>query len=257
MSSLRPITAALAGLMMLGAVATPATAQSRWDFDGGPATRNWDLQGPGVRMLYPELRDNRRGRAFVIRNFDRQHDGFITRPEALAANRAFDDLAGPGRRFDWDAPRAPAVIAVPVDRGAPGDWDRAGMRGYHFRQGREGATFDISDILFQTGSAELRPGAGPKLRPLAGFLRANPRVIVAIAGFTDSVGSAGSNVQLSRARAGSVARALEAMGVDSERFRLAGNGEAAPRATNATARGRQLNRRVEVTLVGRRAAEFL
>ena len=46
------------------------------------------------------------------------------------------------------------------------------------------------------------------------------------------------------------------MGVDGRRFRLTGHGETAPRATNATARGRQLNRRVEVTLIGRRAAEF-
>ncbi|WP_156681140.1 OmpA family protein [Sphingomonas profundi] len=256
MSSIRPISAALACILTLGSLAQPAHAQSRWDFDGGPASRNWDLEGPGVRMLYPELRDNRRGRAFVIRNFDMQHDGFITPREAIAANRAFADLAGPGRRYDWDAPRGSTVIAVPVERAGPGGWDRAGMRGYHFRQGREGATFDISDILFRTGSAELRPGAEARLQPLAGFLRANPGVRVAIDGNTDSVGSAESNLQLSRDRAGAVADALEQMGVNGARFRLAGHGEATPRATNATAQGRQLNRRVEVTLIGRRAAEF-
>ncbi|MDB5724320.1 MAG: OmpA family protein [Novosphingobium sp.] len=256
MSSIRPIGATLAGILMLGTLAQPAQAQSRWDFDGGPASRSWDLEGPGVRMLYPELRDNRRGRAFVIRNFDAQHDGFISPREAIAANRAFDGLSGPGRRYDWDAPRGPSVGAVPVDRVGPGGWDRAGMRGYHFRQGREGATFDISDILFRTGSAELRPGAAAKLQPLAGFLRANPGVRVAIGGNTDSVGSTGSNLVLSRDRAASVADALEKMGVNGARFRLTGHGEATPRATNATAQGRQLNRRVEVTLIGRRAAEF-
>ncbi len=257
MSNVRPITAALACILSLGTLAQAAQAQSRprWDFDGGPASRNWDLEGPGVRMLYPELRDNRRGRAFVIRNFDMQHDGFITPREAIAANRAFDGIAGPGRRYDWDAPRGAAVVVVPADRG-PGGWDRAGMRGYHFRQGREGATFDISDILFRTGSAELRPGAAAKLQPLAGFLRANRGVRVAIDGNTDSVGSAESNLQLSRARAASVADALEQMGVDGARFRLAGHGETTPRASNATPQGRQLNRRVEVTLIGRRAAEF-
>ena len=253
MSSVRSIGAALATILALGGLAQAAQAQPRWDFDGGPASRNWDLDGPGVRMLYPELRDNRRGRAFVIRNFDMQHDGFITPREAIAANRAFDGIAGPGRRYDWDAPRGREVVAVPV---APGGWDRAGMRGYHFRQGREGAVFDISDILFRTGSAQLRPGAEAKLQPLAGFLRANRGVRVAIDGNTDSVGSAESNLQLSRDRAASVADALQQMGVDGDRFRLAGHGEATPRVTNATAQGRQLNRRVEVTLIGRRAAEF-
>ena len=256
MSIIRPISAALAGILMLGAVSQPALAQSRWDLDGGPVSRSWDLEGPGVRMLYPELRDDRRGRAFVIRNFDAQHDGFISPREAIAANRAFDGIAGPGRRYDWDGSRGPAVIAVPVDRAGPGAWDRVGMRGYHFRQGREGATFDISDILFRTGSAALRPGAEAKLLPLAGFLRANPGVRVAIDGNTDSVGTAESNLQLSRDRAASVADALEQMGVRGGRFRLAGHGEATPRATNATTQGRQLNRRVEVTLIGRRAAEF-
>jgi outer membrane protein OmpA-like peptidoglycan-associated protein len=246
----RPVVVAILSL----AAAAPAVAQPRYVYDWGPAARPWDLRGPGVRLLYPELREDRRGRAFVARNFDADGDGWLTRREALAADRAFDDLAGANRaRFDWDARAAPPPPPPPAYAGG---WDREGMRGYHFRQGREGAVFDVSDVLFRTGSAELRPGAEAKLRPLAGFLRANPGVRVAIDGNTDSVGSAASNIQLSRDRAASVASALEVMGVDTGRFRLAGRGEASPVATNATAEGRQLNRRVEVTLIGRRAAEF-
>ena len=116
--------------------------------------------------------------------------------------------------------------------------------------------FDLQDVLFQTGSARLRPGAEARLRPLAGYLRANPGVRLKIDGNTDSVGSADSNLQLSRDRAASVAAALGGMGVDPGRFRVAGHGESLPVATNATAAGRQLNRRVEVTLIGQRAATF-
>lgn len=245
----------LTALALPLACAAPALAQPAYVYDWGPPARTWLLHGPGMRYLYPELRDDRRGRSFVARNFDLDRDGYITKREAIAADRGFDELAGPDRaRFDWDARLAAAPPPPPplVDRG----WDRAGMRGYHFRQGREGAVFDVSDVLFRTGSAALRPGAEAKLRPLAGFLRANPGVRIAIDGNTDAVGSAASNLQLSRDRAGSVASALEAMGVDPARFRLAGHGEALPVASNATPSGRQLNRRVEVTLIGRRASEF-
>ncbi len=240
------------------AAAGPAIAQDRWDWrDDGPPGRGYDIVGPGVRLLYPELRDSRRGRAWVVRNFNLHHDGFITLPEARHADAAFDEIAGRDRaRFDWDrhGPRGDRPpVGAPV--AGPG-WDRDGMRGYHFRQGAEGAVFDLQDVLFRTGSAELRPGAEARLRPLAGFMRANPDVRVRIDGNTDSVGSADSNLQLSRDRAASVAGALEAMGVDAGRFRLAGHGEAMPVASNATASGRQLNRRVEVTLVGQRAATF-
>lgn len=237
------------------AMATPASAQDRWDWGGGgPGDRSFELRGRGVPMLFPELRESRRGRAFVMRNFDIDHNGFISPREANAANRAFAGIAGPDRgRFDWESRGAPPPPPPPPSAGG---WDREGMRAYHFRQGRYGATFSMSDVLFQTGSAALRPAAIDKLHALAGYLRNNGRQTVRIDGFTDSVGSAASNLQLSRARADSVAHALEEMGVDPGRFSLFGHGEADPVASNQNAAGRQLNRRVEVTLVGRRASEF-
>lgn len=257
----RPLGTALAALMVAGGIAaTPAAAQDRWDWrDDGPPTRGYDIVGPGVQLLYPELRDSRRGRAWVVRNFNLDHDGFITLPEARRADRAFDEIAGRDRAgFDWQRHGPPQVAEAPVGPppGASAGWDREGMRGYHFRQSSEGAVFDLQDVLFQTGSAQLRPGAVARLRPLAGFLRANPGVRLKIDGNTDSVGSADSNLQLSRDRAASVASALSAMGVDGDRFRLEGHGEAMPVASNASAAGRQRNRRVEVTLIGQHAATF-
>ena len=266
----RNIFGAVVGLALTAGAATApaAMAQGRWDWGGGRPDdpRPYSLVGPGVRFLLPELRDSRRGQAFVLRNFDFDHDGFITPGEARAANRAFVDAAGPDRgRFDWDRYGGPGPG---IDRGPPGPpppppvraydggWDRAGMRDYHFRQGQYGALLTLQDVLFQTGSAELRPGAQARLVPLAGYLRANPGVRLRIDGYTDSVGSAASNLTLSQNRARSVADALSAAGLNPGRFQLAGHGEAMPVASNSTAAGRQLNRRVEVTLVGRRASEF-
>ena len=131
------------------------------------------------------------------------------------------------------------------------------MHDYGFRQTPRGAQFSLSgDVLFATDSDVLRPGAVDKLRPLARYLRANPGVRVAIDGFTDARGSDAHNQDLSERRAASVRGAFDAMDVTRARFTVAGHGETQPVATNATAAGMRLNRRVEVTLLGRRASEF-
>lgn len=138
-----------------------------------------------------------------------------------------------------------------------GGWDRRGMHDYGFRQTPRGAMLTLSeDVLFATDSDVLRPGAVDRLRPLAGYLRHNPGVRVAIDGFTDSRGTAAHNQSLSERRAASVRSALDAMRVTRARFIVSGHGEANPVATNATPEGMRRNRRVEVTLLGRRAAEF-
>ncbi|MDB5719562.1 MAG: flagellar motor protein MotB, partial [Alphaproteobacteria bacterium] len=207
-------------------------------------------------------RRTNRGRAFVMRNFDRNRDGLIDPREADAANRAFAEIAGPRRdRFDWDSrdrmgrdERGPGRdrVVVVEDRGR--GWDRGAMRDYRFRQTRLGATMTLQeDVLFRTDSAELRPGAIEKLRPLAGYLRAHEGVRVAIIGHTDSRGSDAHNQDLSERRAESVRNAFDQMGVTRARFRVEGHGEKEPVATNATAAGMRLNRRVEVTLLGQRA----
>ena len=245
------------------ASAGPAFAQDRWDWDGGrTGDREYRLAGPGVPSLYPELRRTNRGRAFVMRNFDFNRDGLVNRREAEAANRAFTGAAGARRdRFDWES-RGRDRVADLGERGGrvegrEDSWDRAAMRSYNFRQTAEGARMTMQeDVLFATDSDVLRPMAIERLRPLAGYLRANPGVRVAIDGHTDSRGSNAHNQDLSERRAQSVREALDEMGVIRARFRVTGHGEGSPVASNATAQGMRLNRRVEVTLLGRRASEF-
>lgn len=232
--------------------AVPASAQGRWDWSGGRAAGpEIRLAGPGVRMLFPELRQTRRGRAWVARNFDRNRDRFIGPREAMAANEAFAAVAGPRRdRFDWEA-----RDVVVVER--PGGWDRGAMRGYGFRQTPRGATMTMQeDVLFATDSAALRPGAVDKLRALSDYLRDNPGVRVAIDGHTDARGTDAHNDALSLRRADAVRAAFDDMGVTRARFTVKGFGERQPVASNATAAGMRQNRRVEITLLGRRASEF-
>jgi outer membrane protein OmpA-like peptidoglycan-associated protein len=252
----------LIGATMAAALATtagPASAQDRWDWS--PGDRDYRLVGPGVPRLYPELRRTGRGRAFVMRNFDFNRDGLVNLREARAANRAFAEVAGPRRgRFDWESRGGERRADRDDDRRGPGraeGWDRSAMRAYNFRQTPQGARMTMQeDVLFATDSDVLRPAAIERLRPLAGYLRANPGVRVAIDGHTDSRGTDAYNQDLSERRAQSVREALDEMGVTRARFRVAGHGEGSPVASNATAEGMRLNRRVEVTLLGRRASEF-
>lgn len=249
-------TALTAGSLIAGAA--PAQAQDR--FDWRPGDRPYRLVGPGVPMLFPELRRSPRGHAFVMRNFDWNRDGVIDRREAAAANRAFAREAGPRRdRFDWDRRGGPDRVVIEERTAVPdrGSWDRRAMHDYGFRQTPRGAMLTLSeDVLFATDSDVLRPHAIDKLRPLASYLRGNGGVRVAIDGFTDSRGSGAHNQDLSERRAESVRNALESMGADRARFQVVGHGERQPVATNATAAGMRQNRRVEVTLLGRRADEF-
>lgn len=133
---------------------------------------------------------------------------------------------------------------------------RAAMRDYQMKQTQLGATLVLQDVVFETGKAQLKPGAVDRLRPLAGYLQANPQVRVRIDGHTDAQGSDAYNQQLSNARANAVRQALASAGIDPGRIEAIGHGEANPIADNRTDAGRQQNRRVEVTLVGQQASSF-
>ena len=241
-----------AGIATVATTVSPALAQGRWDYRPG----DYRLVGAGVRLLVPELSRSPRGQAFVMRNFDYNRDGRVQPREAQAANEAFLNIAGPNRaRYAW--PAAERVTVIEETRVVPGRWDRRAMHDYGFRQTPRGATLTLQeDVLFATDSDRLRPGAVDKLRALAGYLSDNPGVRVAIDGFTDSRGTAAHNQDLSERRAASVRAAFDQMGVTRARFSVAGHGERDPVATNATAAGMRQNRRVEVTLLGRRASEF-
>lgn len=105
-----------------------------------------------------------------------------------------------------------------------------------------------SDLLFNTGSATLKPGATLQLNRLGDFMQGNPKTRIIIEGYTDNRGSEMYNQMLSERRAQAVASSLEGQGIPNDRMRTVGRGKEYPVASNASSAGRQQNRRVDIVL---------
>jgi outer membrane protein OmpA-like peptidoglycan-associated protein len=118
------------------------------------------------------------------------------------------------------------------------------------RDSARGLIVNMSDVLFDTGSYTLRPGAREKLAKISGIVLAHPGLNLQVEGHTDSVGSDEFNQQLSERRAGSVRDFLVDQGVPSAAVTSRGFGKTQPVATNDTPEGRQRNRRVELVVNG-------
>lgn len=114
------------------------------------------------------------------------------------------------------------------------------------RNTERGIVVTLGDVLFDSGQAQLHDNGGRSVTRLADFMKRYPLRQASIEGFTDSIGSAASNLDLSDRRAQAVKAALVGMGIGAERIVTRGHGEEQPLAGNDTAAGRQMNRRVEV-----------
>lgn len=112
------------------------------------------------------------------------------------------------------------------------------------------------DVLFDVDSAALKPGAYTEIDRVANVLMQYPQTTIQIAGHTDNTGSETYNQGLSERRAMSVQNALANQGVALSRMRSLGFGESQPVADNLTPAGRQLNRRVVVTIAPQQGAVY-
>lgn len=104
------------------------------------------------------------------------------------------------------------------------------------------------NVTFPFGSSVVNPGFVSPLAALARNLRSHPNSVVRVVGHTDNIGSAEYNYGLSTQRALSVSRILIANGLPSGRLTYSGQGFNQPIASNATAAGRAMNRRVEILI---------
>jgi outer membrane protein OmpA-like peptidoglycan-associated protein len=164
-------------------------------------------------------------------------------------------------RLDAEAARAAAEAQAQQARGLAeqSERERAQLRDelraqlnaiLETRETARGLVVNVSDVLFDFDSANLKPGAREKVTRIAEILQSHRDLKIQIEGHTDSVGSDDYNQRLSERRAESVRVNLVQQGVARDVVGTAGFGETRPVATNGTAAGRQQNRRVEIVVSG-------
>ncbi|MBY0409730.1 MAG: OmpA family protein [Burkholderiaceae bacterium] len=122
------------------------------------------------------------------------------------------------------------------------------MRELEAQQTERGLIVTLGDVLFAFDKAELSMQAAPRLDKLANFLKQFPERRLLIEGYTDNVGSASYNLQLSERRAMAVRDALVQRGVETSRISARGYGKEYSVADNAQPTGRAMNRRVEIVI---------
>jgi outer membrane protein OmpA-like peptidoglycan-associated protein len=109
--------------------------------------------------------------------------------------------------------------------------------------------FEITNINFDNNSAAIPDSSTIDIRSLALYLNKNKGYKVHILGYTDNKGSVELNQVLSEKRAKAVKALLVKSGVNEDRINYIGNNYENPLADNSSAKGRSLNRRVEILVL--------
>ncbi|GIZ16304.1 OmpA family protein [Capnocytophaga catalasegens] len=104
-------------------------------------------------------------------------------------------------------------------------------------------------ILFDTGKATIKTSSADVLDQIVRVLNEYKSSRFTVEGHTDSTGNKARNQTLSQDRADAVKAYLIEKGIDASRLESRGYGQDRPIASNANAKGRQLNRRVEINLI--------
>ncbi|HEX4798328.1 MAG TPA: OmpA family protein [Burkholderiales bacterium] len=127
------------------------------------------------------------------------------------------------------------------------------------RQYKDMLTVDVAEqLFFDSGRANLKDTGKAVLKKVGEALKGYDDKVIRIVGHTDNVPITKSlrkvfpsNWELSVARATTVVRYLQEVGIPPERMVASGRAEYQPIATNDTAEGRKKNRRIEITLIDR------
>jgi outer membrane protein OmpA-like peptidoglycan-associated protein len=185
----------------------------------------------------------------------------VKRAQALAAQAERDKAAAETARAAAESARlaAQAEAQRAQAAAAQADRDRAALRDQlrqqlnlilETRETARGLIVNLSDVLFDTGRANLSGDAREKLARVTGVLLSHPGLTIQVEGHTDSVGDEDYNQRLSENRADSVRTYLVTQGIPPATVGTAGFGESQPVASNDTVAGRQQNRRVELIVSG-------
>ncbi len=197
-----------------------------------------DQQGAGL-CYYPILvGDNKKGAALMNEIVRVGECGFVSNADMLLTDagmaRFVEDVFLTPKPVaptaSASSPPAPPVVAAPPE-----------IKGLN----AQGA-WVVEDTLFDFDKSGVKPAAFDYLDHVAEIMKSYPNLHVQIQGHTDNVGSKAYNDALSIRRAQAVKTYLIDKGIQAERLSLEGFGFSKPVASNSTAEGRALNRRVEL-----------
>jgi outer membrane protein OmpA-like peptidoglycan-associated protein len=107
----------------------------------------------------------------------------------------------------------------------------------------------MNNIFFDRGTANLLPESNAELERLVAFMKENPKVRIELGGHTDNQGFAKVNLALSDDRVHIVKKFLMDRGIEGKRLETKAYGGLKPIASNLSEETRQLNRRVEITIL--------
>ena len=195
-------------------------------------------------MLFAGLSDDPSSE--IVRALSLYGDGSIDDPHYLVASR----IVATGTQYVRIAARGPSLPVVVLDIVLPAAMetkvkviDAVSLQSDISRQGHVA----LYAVFFDFDRAVLKPESKPQLDELAKFLQANPALKVYVVGHTDGLGKEDYNADLSKRRAAAVVEALvREHRIAATRLSAAGVGALAPIASNDTAEGQAVNRRVEV-----------
>ncbi len=110
-------------------------------------------------------------------------------------------------------------------------------------------SFTLDNVFFDSGKSTLRTESNKELNELVEYMNLKKTLVIEIAGHTDNVGASEANFKLSAERASAVKEYLKKKGIAADRVIAKGYGDTQPTADNATAAGKQKNRRTEVRIL--------
>ena len=166
--------------------------------------------------------------------------------EAAAANSAAQRAQSEAARLKAEAAQLKAEAAARENQLQAQLDELNELKELQARSTDRGMVLTLGDLLFDVGKSTLKLGSIGDIDQIATFMLNHPDRAVIIEGHTDNTGDEDFNRELSLNRAKAIGGALEARGVDFGQIETRGVGEDAPVASNDTAVGRQLNRRVEI-----------
>lgn len=111
--------------------------------------------------------------------------------------------------------------------------------------------FTFDRLNFDTGKATLKPESQEQLKNIAEILKAYPKVMIKLGGYTDNTGDPQANLRLSQQRAETVRGELVRLGVDAGRLKAEGYGQEHPVTDNSTEEGRAKNRRIDIRVTAK------